>query len=409
MRISQRDKMLLILLAVVAALAAYYYFGVIPQEEKIANLEADLAMKEAAKSEIELKLASEFNLDKRIEELEKAISETSEGYFGELTQEEVLMLVTRFSEGMPMNFSDLTFSENAVEGSQLNQTTANLSYSGDYDSLMQYLRNTRTFEKKIVVKEVTVQNGLEQGLTGRLQLEFNGIPAVEEYSVPYKRLVTSQFNPRDLSLGPFAPYDNFVVLQPTEPVIEDTTTPIPDDFPDGPTGDGTGTGTGVEAPTYRPKTQIYGFEDSASFFVGNNSDITGYVARSTKKTSGGYSTEMAFDFVTGRELSEANLVFDTNPVMINRQAEYIGLWVNTNEASNHGIGVVIIDSKGKEYRVEMTASVDWTGWKEIEAALPVEITYPCMVQRIYVEGVGYGQKLSGKYLFDQLSVAYPVQ
>lgn len=407
MRISQRDKVLLVLLAVIAALAAYYYLGIVPQEEKIANLEADLAMKEAAKSEIELKLASEFNLDKRIEELEKAISETSDNYFGALTQEEVLMLVTKFSEGMPMNFSDLTFSENQLDGSQLNQTTANLSYSGDYDSLMQYLRNTRTFDKKIVIKEVTVQNGLDQGLTGKMQLEFNGIPAVESYSVPYKRLVTSQFNPRDLSLGPFAPYDNFVTLQPTEPVIEDTTTPIPDDFPDGPTG--TGTGTGTVQPTYRPKTQIYGFEELTSFFVGNNKDITGYVTRNTRKTAGGFSAEMGFDFITGREFSEANLVFDTTPVMINRQAEYIGLWVHATEASNHGIGVVIIDSRGKEYRVELTQSVDWTAWKEIEAPLPVDITYPCMVQRIYVEGIGYGQKLTGKYLFDQLSVAYPVQ
>lgn len=408
MRISQRDKVLLVLLAVVAALAAYYYFGIIPQEEKIAELEADLAMKEAAKSEIELKLASEFNLDKRIEELEKAISETSEGYFGELTQEEVLMLVTRFSEGMTMNFSDLTFSENRVEGSELNQTTANMSYSGDYEALMDYLRNARTFEKKIVVKEVTVQNGLDEGLTGRLQLEFNGIPAVEAYSVPYKRLVTSQFNPRDLSLGPFAPYDNFVVVQPTEPNPVDTTTPIPDEFPQTPVYPTEG-GTPVDVPTYRPKTQVYGFEDATNFFVGNNQDITGYVARNTRKVAGGYSTEMTFDFTTGRDFSEANLVFDTSPVMINRQAEYIGLWVYTAEASNHGIGVVIIDSKGKEYRVELTPSVDFTQWKEIEAPLPVEITYPCMIQRIYVEGIGYGQKLTGTYLFDQLSVAYPVQ
>ncbi|HAS73246.1 MAG TPA: hypothetical protein DCS67_03785 [Clostridiales bacterium UBA8960] len=408
MRISRRDKVLLVLLAIVAALAAYYFFGIVPQEEKIAELEAELAMKEAAKSEIELKLASEFNLDKRIEELEKAIGETSEGYFGELTQEEVLMLVTGFSEGMTMSFSDLTFSENKIEGSQLYQTTANMSYSGDYQALMAYLRNTRTFEKKIVVKEVTVQNGLDDGLTGRLQLEFNGIPAVEAYSVPYKRLVTSQFNPRDLSLGPFAPYDNFVVLQPTEPAPVDTTTPIVDDFPNTPVYPTEG-GTPIDYPTYRPKTQVYGFEDGANFFVGNNPDIKGFVSRNTRKIAGGYSAEMSFDFTTGRDFSEANLVFDTNPVMINRQAEYIGLWVHTTEMSNHGIGVVIIDSKGKEYRVEMTKSVDFTGWKEIEAPLPVEITYPCMIQRVYVEGIGYGQKLTGKYLFDQLSVAYPVQ
>lgn len=79
------------------------------------------------------------------------------------------------------------------------------------------------------------------------------------------------------------------------------------------------------------------------------------------------------------------------------------------EASNHNIGAVIIDAKGKEYKVELTKGVDWTQWQEVEVEMPVEITYPCMVQRIYVEGIGYDQKLTGKYLFDQLQVSYPVQ
>lgn len=418
MLISRRDKVLLVVLAIVAALAAYYYFGIIPQEEKIEALDTELALKEAEKSEIELKFASEFNLDKRIEELEAQITEASDKYFGILTQEEILMLVTRFSEGSQLTFSDMTFSDIVVEGSQLKQTMASLSFEGDYESLMNYLRNTRTFDKQIVVKEMVVQNQLDKGLVGKMQLEFNGIPAVEAYSLPYKKLVTSQFNTRDLSLGPFSPYDSFVAVQPTEASTE-TILPDPNEsYPGEPipgqttggqtTGgqpsDGSGTGT-----VYRPKTQVYGFEDSASFFVGNNMDITGYLARSKMKVSGGYSTEVNFDFVTGRELSEANLVFDTNPVMIEKQADSIGLWVYAYESSNHAIGVVIIDSKGKEYRVELAETVDFTQWQQIEADLPVEITFPCMIQRIYIEGKGYDQKLNGKYLFDQLQVSYSIR
>lgn len=422
MQISRRDRNLLILLAVFAALAAYYYFGIIPQEEKIETLETELALKEAAKSEIELKLASEFNLDKRIEELETQITEASDRYFGILTQEEILMLVTRFGEGSELTFSDMTFSDIVVEGSQLKQTMASLSFDGNYESLMSYLRNTRTFDKQIVVKEMVIQNQLDKGLVGKMQLEFNGIPAVEAYSVPYKKLVTSQFNTRDLSLGPFAPYDNFVAVQPTEASTDGSTVILPDpneSYPGEPLpgeiivdGSGTGTGTDTGSGTgtvYRPMSQIYGFEDSASFFVGNNKDITGYLAKSKMKIAGGFATEVNFDFVTGRELSEANVVFDTNPVMIDRQADTIGLWVYAYEASNHAIGVVIIDSKGKEYRVELTESVDFTKWQEIEAAIPVEITYPCMIQRIYIEGKGYDQKLAGKYLFDQLQVSYSVR
>jgi type IV pilus assembly protein PilO len=355
-------------------------------------------------------------LDKRIEELETQISEASDKYFGILTQEEVLMLVNRFSEGSKLTFSDMTFSDVVVEGSQLKQTMANLSFDGDYESLMGYLRNTRTFDKQIVVKEVVVQNQLDKGLVGKMQLEFNGIPAVEAYSVPYKKLVTSQFNTRDLTLGPFAPYENFVAVQPTEAATEGEAVILPDpneSYPGEPvpgqTTGGVTPGVGPEPTTYKPMTQIYGFEDGTNFFVGNNLDITGHLARSKMKVAGGYSTEVNFDFVTGRELSEANVVFDTAPVMITKQADSIGLWVYAYESSNHAIGVVIIDSKGKEYRVPLTESVDFTQWKELEAALPVEITYPCMIQRIYIEGKGYDQKLTGKYLLDQLQVSYPVR
>lgn len=410
MKISRRDKILLIFLAVFVALAAYYYFGIVPQEEKIASMEADLALKEAQKDEIELKFASEFNLDKRIEELTAQITEASGKYFAELTQEEVLMLVAQFGEGLSMNFSDLTFADNIPEGSQVKQTIANLTFTGDYTSFMSYLRNTRTFDKKVVIKDIAVQNQLAEGLTGRMQLEFNAIPSVEAYALPYKRLVTAQFNSRDLSLGPFAPYDNFVIVQPTEPGTEvptDGSEVIPGEYPEYP--EYPTDGEDVDYTDYRPKSQIYGFEDGAFFFVGNNTDITGFVTRSKTKIAGGYSAEMNFDFANARDFSEANLVFDTNPVMINKPADYIGLWVYAYAASNHGIGAVIIDSKGKEYRVALTDTVDWTQWKEVEAAMPVEISYPCMIQRIYVEGIGFDQKIVGKYLFDQLSVSYPVQ
>ena len=408
MRISQRDKVLLVVLAVALALAAYYYFGLVPQEAKIDNLEADLAIKEASKSEIELKLASEPNLDKRIESLEADITAMSQNYFSELTQEEVLMLVSSFGEGLSIDFSDLTFADNLVQDSKMIQTSANLSFSGDYQALMEYLRNTRMFDKKIVIREVAVQNQLTEGLSGRMQLEFNAIPGIEAYTVPYKRLVTAQFNGRDLTAGPFAPYDNFVVLQPTEPTMDGGEViggyPELEDFPDV-----ENPGTEPGGVTYRPKTAIYGFEDGAHFFVGNNPDITGYVTRNKSKIAGSYSGEIGFDFVMGRGISEANLVFDTNPVMINRQAEYLGLWIYAYETSNHAISAVIIDSKGREFKVALADSVDWTLWKEVEVMMPVDITYPCMIQRLVIEGNGYDQKLKGRYLFDQLQVSYPAQ
>ena len=416
MRISRRDKYLLGFLAAVLLLAAYYFFLLVPQEDKIKSLETSVVEKENIKSTVQMKIASEKSLDKSIEELEKNISDTASRYYSEISQEDMLATITSFLEGLPLEFKDMNFSDNVsvIEGAI--KYTASVTYEGDYDSLLAYIRNVRSNDQKILIREITANNSLQETggsgsggeavidedsispLNGRLLLEFNAIPSTAAYANPVAKLVTDKVNTRDLLEGPFVPFLGFEVA--TEPESGITGGPYPEyEFEET---------TEVDYENYKPKTQIYGFEDGSNFFVANNTDISGMVTRSKTKISGGYSAELIFDFAAGRDYSEANIVFDSTPVMINKQADFIGLWVYAYEASNHGVGVVIIDSKGKEFKVKLADRVDWTQWKELEAAMPVEITYPCMVQRIYVEGIGYEQKLTGKYLLDQLEVSYPV-
>lgn len=401
MRISSREKWLLVMLVVIALIAGWYYFLLTPTEDKIAELEVEKSLKAAEKSEIELKLASEPSLDKRIETLEATLTKASEKFYGDLSQEEMLMIIDKIKADVPIEVSSYAFSEGTLEDEQGIKFAANLQYIGEFEALQDLLKNVRTNDKKIIVREISAKNDLTENLSGNINLEFNGIPQVEMYAKPYPKLVTAAFIGKDSTTSPFKPFESFDLAEAATEEQEIIDYPTYPEYPDQ-------VAPPIDYEEYRPKTQIYGFEDGSNFFVGNSPDIVGYVARSKAKIAGGYSAEMVFDFITGRMQSEANLVFDTNPVMINKQAEYLGLWVFAYEASDHAIGAVIIDSKGKEYRVELTPEVGWTRWKEIEAMLPVEITYPAMVQRIYVEGIGYEQKLTGKYLFDQLQVSYPV-
>ena len=314
----------------------------------------------------------------------------------------MLVTIASFAEGLPIRFSELTFSENTsiVEG--ILKYNATVKYNGDYNALIGYIRNVRYNKDKIIVREIGVNNNFADGLNGQLVLEFNAMPSLALYETPTQPIITAELNTRDLFVGPFEPYESFVaVTEATDQPITDVNVEYPEYDME--------TTEEIDYENYRPKTQIYGFEDGSNFFVGNSTDIVGFLTRSKTAIAGGYSAELSFDFITGRDFSEASVVFETNPIMINKQAEYIGLWVYAYEASNHSIGAVIIDSKGKEFRVELTPAVDWTQWQEVEVLMPVEISYPCMVQRIYVEGVGYDQKLTGRYLFDQLQVSYPVQ
>lgn len=391
MNISKRDRNLLILLGIIAVLAAYYFLLMQPQEAKLNNLHSEVLTQRAAKQEVEMRIASEEGLDKQIENLQEQLNVASEPFFSDLTQEELLMTVNSFASGLPMDISGVTLSDATTNDLSVVHS-AQVDYTGDYATLLSYLRNVRNYDKVVVVDQLSVKNDYEGEISGRFELAFNGIPSIEAFSTQPQPFVTEAFDAHDLILGPFSPYSGFIVSDSTsENLVE-----YPQDTEI------------IDYETYRPKVQIYGFEDGDSFFVGSTEDMTGSVSRSRTAVAGGYSSDLTFDFMASRAYSEANVVFDTNPVVLTRQAEYLGIWAYAYEASTHAIGVVLIDSSGKEFRIELADQVDWTGWKEIEALLPVEITYPCMVQRIYVEGAGFDQKLTGRYLFDQLEVSYPI-
>lgn len=400
MRISKKDRNLLILLGIVVLLAAYYFLLMVPAEKKIELLESDLAISESEKQLYEMKMSSEKNLDENITKLETEIASTVNPFYEKITQEEMLATIESFAQGSAFNITNVTFSPDVNDHPELERYVASIGYEADYETVLDYLRQARSHSKKIKINDVLVTNEFEEGLSGNVVLEFNVIPLAALYSQPADKLVTSRINTRDILMSPFTPYENFEVIA-TEPEITEPEVIFPEyDFDEE---------DPIDYENYRPKTQLYGFEEGNFFFVANNDDISGFLTRSKTKVAGGYSAEITVDFKTGRDYSEANLVFETVPVMISKQADYLGLWVYAYEASNHNIGAVIIDAKGKEYKVELTKGVDWTQWQEVEVEMPVEITYPCMVQRIYVEGIGYDQKLTGKYLFDQLQVSYPVQ
>lgn len=398
MKISKRDRTLLILLAVVVLISAYYYFLMIPQEEKIEEEKAILEQKRVEKEQMEALFASEEALDERISETELAIDEIAKKLYGDITHEELLVTIEKFTNETEFDLGNLAFMNSSSEQMGGVRHSANVNFNSDYFSMVDFLENVEKNNKKVSIKEIAIRNNYEETLSGSIVLEFIGSKLVDEYDGNYRRLVTSKYNYRDIIPGPFKPYDSFNL---TEAVIE--APPVSEEIVlDNPDED-------LDYEVYKPRTKIYDFEDGDVFFVGNSEDIEGYVTRNKTHMSGGFSAEVVFDFIAPRIFSEANIVFENNPVILNRQVESIGMWVFAYEASDHAIGAVIIDSKGKEYRVEMASQIDWTLWNEVEAQMPVEITYPAMVQRIYIEGVGFEQKLTGKYLIDQLQVVYPVE
>lgn len=389
MRLTRNEKVLLIVLLILALGAGYYFFVFIPNEEKMAALEAEISEVEMQRHSMMMKIQAQSVTDKRNEDIENNIVEIAEKYYGELAQEDAFMLAYKFSKDLDLNLNRLNFNTYPSEYGMTHHVE--MAYEGNYNDLVTYINHVQDHDKAVAVKLVDINQDEEGRVSGQCTLEFNTFDLVNLY-VPYQGdLLSKVYDGRNYKEGPFIPYEGFQLVEET-PVIDVV---IPEEDP-------------VDYETYRPKSLVYDFENGSSYFVGNASEIMGSVVRSKTKVRGGYSEEINFNFVNGRPYSEANLIFDNTPIFINKQAESIALWVYAYEATNHNIGLNIIDAAGQEYKVMLTEGVDFTQWQEVEADLPVSMSYPIMVQRIYVEGLGYGQKLTGRYLFDALQVAYPI-
>lgn len=402
MKISKRDRHLLIFLAVVLVLFAYYMWGLKPMEAKIKSIEDEISAAQVRQNEIRGILSTESDLDQKIKDQISQMRRLTFSYFVDLSEEEILVILSRLASPLELSFNQFAFSPllsvtNDIESDSFDTGYAvNVNYSGDYTALSAFLRELRQYKKKICVSGLDINTEGEL-VSGKMTIDFNVLGTLKSYnnySTPYLSAVE---NTRDITLSPFYPYSDFLKMQENKDELpENEIEPLKPDEEE------------IDYEHYKPKTLIYGFEDGAYFFVGNTSEIQGNITRSKTSKESGYSAYLTFDYYNAREYSEVSLVFETD-IVLNRQPESIGVWLYAFEASNHNIGFEVVDNVGKKHKIELANGVDFTQWKELEAKMPLDISYPCKVKRIYVEGVGYGQKLLGKYLFDQLQVSYPVE
>lgn len=397
MKLSSRDKHLLVLLAVILIATAYYYLGFVPLEEKINQKKDEIAAAEVKKNEITGKLILETQLEDQIKAMDLQIKRWGFEFYTELEQEETLMIVYDVAKSLNINMEQISFTKLINPSTQVVHNIL-VNFNGDYKEFLALLRGIRNHPKRLYVRNLNLAGSIEdEVIKGTFGVEFNVISLIDKYSPEDVQWVKEQQNTRDLAQSPFVPYNDFVTKSKT-----DVVTPSQ---PDGGKPDDTKEVNVV----YRPKIKVYGFEDGSPFFVGSDPTIMGSIERSKQAIEGQYALSLYVDFYNEREYSEASVVFDFDSVVLNKQPEFIGLWVYAFEGSNHNIGLELMDSAGKSFKVQLTEGVDFTQWKELEAAIPLGVSYPCKVKRIYVEGVGYGQKLLGKYLFDQLQVSYPVE
>ena len=406
MKLNKREKTLVFILLAILVVTICYKFLIIPFRDNLTQLTNSRLEKRLQYQQMQQKLQSKATLEGDKQRLNNEILNFAELTFGNLYQEDIILLLNDFIIDSNIKIPHINFLEPAKEilaeevddeGSEdtaKNPPTATVhsvqvNYEGDYDGLISFLKKIREYEKKIIIDSLNINNNNNGLLSGNVLLDFYTLNEVNKYIViegngfQYEGENLLKANERS---NPFNEYEIFVQEEETDEELD--------------------SGVDINADI-KNMTLIYGFENENIFFVGEPRDVYGQVSLDSNSIEGRYSNQIEYDFIRRRDHSVANLVFDGEPIKIEKQPEMLGLSIYSYETNTHNIGIVLIDSKGREFKVPLKNEVSDWGWETIETTLPIEITYPVSVQRIYIESNGFSNKLKGHFSFDKLHVLYP--
>ena len=157
-------------------------------------------------------------------------------------------------------------------------------------------------------------------------------------------------------------------------------------------------------------TSLDGFEANNGSFAAAPAGLPGsYEISNQQNHSGKTSGKLTYDFTTNLSTTRAAyMVFPGNGLKLASNTLKLGLWVYNSHASPDWLRAEIRDSKGNIQRVDFVKSMDWTGWKYVEAPLQ-DIDSPAQLTKLYIAQVSPVAD-SGSIFIDDLSAitsSYP--
>lgn len=458
MKLTKREKLLIGLLILVMVSFLLYKFVIQPQRESLKTLESDRSVKLQQLSQLKEEIASESKLYVELLSLEDDINNKADHFFTKVTQADIILLMEEMTNTAKLKVPDIDFPESrieevilpdpeaeaeaekeAVQGQEgedeeeveeapaeveegeeeppkvdLKVHSADLKYEGYYYAFLDFLKEISEYDKKIIVKDIKVSKDEDGYLRGNILLDFysieNIIPDGEEMYAWGPNLGYVVGDPFS-EFGDYAAQkqakENQAKSQEKTEEKDDPNSNIMESLKDMFVSSGdSGTGTDTSTETIeRGKTVIDFDKKDGMFFVGNNKDIKGSLSIDKKKIQGTGSLNMKYDFVEKRQHNMANISFNNN-VLIKEQPNTLTLSVNPVEKSQATIGVIIRDREGIDYKLELSDNLNWNGWDTIAVDLPVDINYPAIIERIYVETEDFHEKLTGNLLIDDLKLIY---
>lgn len=135
---------------------------------------------------------------------------------------------------------------------------------------------------------------------------------------------------------------------------------------------------------YTTETLKDGFEAVNGSFTSYPSFVKGsYEISREQKFSGSSSGKLTYDFTNTEGSRAAYIAFSNGGVKIDAGTSALGLQVHNNHQNSNWLRAEITDVSGKKHTVDFARTLEWTGWKSVQASLE-GIPLPATLNRIYL-------------------------
>lgn len=126
------------------------------------------------------------------------------------------------------------------------------------------------------------------------------------------------------------------------------------------------------------------FESKNGSFLSYPDTVKGsYSISKEQKVSGKASGKLTYDFIEADYSRAAYMVLPDEGLLLEEGMSKIGLNVNNDHENSGWLRAELIDANGKKQMVDLAKTMDWIGWKYVEAPID-NISHPVRLTRIYI-------------------------
>lgn len=247
MKISKKEQNLLMVLGIVILVYLFFTFIYTPQALKLEQTKAELENQKATMERIELAMQSEGQIDMEILNIKQELFPIVRSYFGDLNQEESIVILNDFGISSSMQLSKISFTEPMpndlvfnselekeqvpVEGTKtsneqdsaagdtstqensnnslsgnITYMSANVGFEGTYEQLMAFLNQMGIYHKNIVSTTMNIEQTDNSLLEGEVLLDFYSVKNVDKYIEKSDSVLAANAVPKTARNNIFANY-----------------------------------------------------------------------------------------------------------------------------------------------------------------------------------------------------------